>query len=124
MLLHTAFNAGVSLNSAFLSELAKTEAFGKVSGWGWGFGYLGGILSLGVCLMIVFAAQDSGKSAEDYVPLCMLSTAAIFMVVSLPMLLCVKERSKPSGLSFEKTVKNLWVQERSSFAVLDRKSVV
>jgi len=118
VLSNTAFNAGVSLNSAFLSELAKTEAFGKVSGWGWGFGYLGGILSLGVCLMIVFAAQDSGKSAEDYVPLCMLSTAAIFMVVSLPMLLCVKERSKPSGLSFEKTVKNLWVQERSSFAVL------
>ena len=34
---NTAFNAGVSLNSAFLSELAKPEAFGKVSGWGWSY---------------------------------------------------------------------------------------
>lgn len=63
---NTAFNAGVSLNSAFLSELAKPEAFGKVSGWGWSFGYLGGIVSLAACLLIVFEGQKAGLPADVY----------------------------------------------------------
>lgn len=113
-----AFNAGVSINSAFLSELSLPEAFGKVSGWGWSFGYLGGILSLGACLAIVFKAQESGLGASTYVPWCMLCTAAIFTVVSLPMLLCVRERSKPKEVSFEKHLLQILKQQEESFAVL------
>jgi len=97
---NTAFNAGVSLNSAFLSELAKPEAFGKVSGWGWSFGYLGGIVSLAACLLNVFEGQKAGLPADVYVPYTAMSTATIFFVMALPMLLYVKERSKPKNISF------------------------
>ena len=47
---NVAYNVGESLNSAFLPELAREDAVGKVSGWGWSFGYCGGILTLGLCL--------------------------------------------------------------------------
>ena len=38
---NVAYNVGESLNSAFLPELAREDAVGKVSGWGWSFGFNG-----------------------------------------------------------------------------------
>ena len=35
------YNVGETLYSAFLPELAREESVGKVSGWGWSFGYCG-----------------------------------------------------------------------------------
>ena len=37
---------------------------GKVSGWGWGFGYFGGMLALGMCLAYVLWAQARGVPAD------------------------------------------------------------
>jgi UMF1 family MFS transporter len=35
------FATGENLIAAFLTELADSKAMGRVSGWGWAFGYLG-----------------------------------------------------------------------------------
>jgi UMF1 family MFS transporter len=91
------FAAGVSFNSAFLPELAKPEALGKVSGWGWSVGYLGGLLALGLCLAYVLAAQGRGEPATSYVPVTMLITAAVFALASLPAFLVLKERAVPQS---------------------------
>ena len=45
---NTFYSYGESLTAAFLPELARPDSLGKVSGWGWGFGYFGGMLALGV----------------------------------------------------------------------------
>ncbi len=89
------FGTGENLIAAFLPELAKGSALGKVSGWGWSFGYVGGILSLGVSFAYVVFAQGQGQSAEQYVPVTMLITAAIFALASLPTFLILKERALP-----------------------------
>ena len=41
------FGTGENLIAAFLPELADGEGMGRVSGWGWSLGYLGGLVSLG-----------------------------------------------------------------------------
>ena len=41
------YSVGESLNSAFLPELAKKDALGRVSGWGWSLGYGGGLVTPG-----------------------------------------------------------------------------
>ena len=87
------FAIGETLNSAFLPELARKEALGKVSGWGWSFGYFGGMLSLGICLAYVLTSQKAGATASQFVPVTMLITAAIFALASLPTFLLLKERS-------------------------------
>jgi UMF1 family MFS transporter len=73
---NTFFSWGESLTAAFLPELARSEAMGKVSGWGWGFGYFGGMLALGICLGYVIWAQKQGIKAAQFVPVTMLITAA------------------------------------------------
>lgn len=101
-----AYNVGETLNSAFLPEIADERSMGKVSGWGWSFGYCGGLLTLGLSLAIVLAMQSKGASAEDYVPYTMLITAAVFFVAALPLALWLKERAVPrSHASFWPLVK-------------------
>lgn len=89
------FVAGVAFNSAFLPELSRPEALGKVSGWGWSIGYVGGLVALGLCLAYVLAAQARGEPATRYVPVTMLITAALYAAASLVTFAWLKERAQP-----------------------------
>ena len=87
---------GESVIAAFLPELARPESLGRVSGWGWGFGYFGGMLALGLSLGLVSVLSGSGYEAAQYVPLVMLLTASFFAVSAIPSFLFLHERSAAS----------------------------
>ena len=89
------YGSGENLIAAFLPELATGRSLGKVSGWGWSLGYVGGLVSLGACLAYVTWAQAHGRQAADFVPVTMLITAALFALSSLPTFLFLKERAVP-----------------------------
>ena len=89
------FGTGENLIAAFLPELAKGSALGKVSGWGWALGYVGGLVSLGASLAYVTWAQTQGQSSAQFVPVTMLITALLFAVSSLPTFLYLRERAAP-----------------------------
>ena len=89
------FGTGENLIAAFLPELAKGDALGKVSGWGWSLGYIGGLVSLGCCLAYVTWAQERGLPSEQFVPVTMLITAALFALSSIPTFLYLNERALP-----------------------------
>nr|WP_322348724.1 MFS transporter [Orrella marina] len=89
------FSWGEALISAFLPGIARQESIGRVSGWGWGFGYLGGMLTLGICLAYVIWAQDQGQTAESFVPVTMLLTAGVFALAATVSLSLLKERGVP-----------------------------
>ncbi len=91
------FGSGENLVAAFLPEIAEGEAMGRVSGWGWSLGYLGGLAALGACLAYVTHAQARGASAADFVPVTMLITAAIFALASLPTFFFLRERAQPAA---------------------------
>ncbi len=91
------FGTGENLIAAFLPELAKSRAMGRVSGWGWSLGYLGGLLSLGACLAWLSQARAAGRETAQAVPETMLITAALFAVASLPTFLFLRERAVPQA---------------------------
>ena len=88
------FGTGENLIAAFLPELADSRALGRVSGWGWSFGYLGGLVALGLCLAYILS---SGEPATHTVPVTMLITAAFFALAATPTFLWLKERALPQG---------------------------
>ena len=98
------YGSGENLIAAFLPELAREGSLGKVSGWGWSLGYVGGLLSLGICLAYVSWAQARGDTAADFVPVTMLITAALFALASLPTFLMLKERAQPQPHLFGKNM--------------------
>jgi MFS transporter, UMF1 family len=100
------FGAGENLIAAFLPELARSGAMGRVSGWGWSFGYLGGLAALGICL---FYITSSGKPATETVPVTMLITAAFFAVAAAPTFLFLRERAVP-----QPRMENPWARVRQT----------
>ncbi|MEW5791889.1 MAG: MFS transporter [Pseudomonadota bacterium] len=97
ILSNVAYSLGETLVAAFLPELARGEAVGRVSGWGWSLGYFGGLLTLGACLAYVQFAQRRGATAAEFVPVTMLITAAVFALASLPTFLFLRERALPQA---------------------------
>ena len=93
---NTFYSYGESLTAAFLPELAREHSLGKVSGWGWGFGYFGGMLALGLCLGYVIWAQGQGLPAAQFVPVTMLITAVLYGAAALVTFRLLRERAQPN----------------------------
>ncbi len=89
------FGSGENLIAAFLPEISRTRAIGRISGWGWSLGYIGGLVTLGLCLMYVTWAEAQGQTADQFVPVTMLITAGIFALASIPTFLLLRERATP-----------------------------
>jgi len=111
------FGTGENLIAAFLPELARPRALGRVSGWGWALGYVGGLVSLGASLAYIGWAQGQGQGAAEFVPVAMLITAAIFLLASLPTLLMLRERATPQA---SHTPRNAWRQVRYTLGHLSQ----
>jgi len=86
------FSWGESIISSYLPSLARPHAIGRVSGWGWGLGYVGGMLTLGLCLAYVTHAQTLGQTAAQFVPVTMWITASVFALAAIVSLSLLKDR--------------------------------
>jgi UMF1 family MFS transporter len=93
------FASGENFIAAFLPEIAEQKDMGRISGYGWSLGYLGGLLVLGLCLMYIQWAQSRGETAVQYVPVTMWITAVMFALAALPTFLWLRERARPQPLA-------------------------
>ncbi|RZL90912.1 MAG: MFS transporter [Variovorax sp.] len=112
---NTFYSYGESLTGAFLPELANADGMGKVSGWGWGFGYVGGMLTLGLCLAYVLWAQSQGLPAAHFVPVTMLVTAAIYGAAACVTFTLLPERARVRPGARRVSWADSWRQLRGTF---------
>jgi MFS transporter, UMF1 family len=90
-----AYATGESFIAAFLPELGPPEDLGKISGFGWALGYVGGLCSAG--FVMVFLGE---VSAENFERIRWVGpfAAVFFLVTAIPTFLWVKERGKSQPL--------------------------
>jgi len=86
---NSAFLLGENLVAAFLPELAEPGQRGRVSAYGWAFGYVGGLGSLALALYLL--NRGGGEAAREVFP----ATAAFMLLAALPTLLFLQERAIP-----------------------------
>lgn len=87
---------GENVTAAFLPELARPDALGKVSGWGWSWGYVGGLVALGTCLAWIMSAEGRSQTTSQAVPMTALITAAIYLLGASVTFAWLKERATPA----------------------------
>ena len=102
------YAVGEQMTSAFLPELARREALGRVSGWGWSLGYCGGMLTLGLSLGYVIWAQGQGLPATHFVPVTMLITSAVYALASVATFVLLKERAVPQPVTVGSATGEAW----------------
>lgn len=90
------FSAGNAFYNAFLPELAPPEKTGRVSGFGWALGYLGGGLCLLLNLLMIKHPHAFGLPAVDHWPVraSLLSVAVWWFFFSLPFFFWVEEPNR------------------------------
>jgi UMF1 family MFS transporter len=89
------FEVGLLFYNAMLPSVAPPAMLGRISGWGWALGYLGGLISLVVALFVFVQAEPApfglDKGSAEHVRATALLVAAWFAVFALPIFFAVKE---------------------------------
>ena len=84
-----AFESSLIFYNSFLPDVSTPRTVGKVSGWGWGLGYLGGLL----CLFLVKPFLAGGFSQEN-LPLFRMSFVAVagfYGLFTIPLIFWLRE---------------------------------
>jgi MFS transporter, UMF1 family len=89
------YSIGEAFIASFLPDLGPPEDLGKISGFGWALGYVGGMASAVFVLLVL-----GEVSAENFERIRWVGpwAAAFFLVTAIPTFLWVRERGQPRGL--------------------------
>ena len=112
---NVAFELGMVFYNAFLPDLAPQAIIGRVSGYGWALGYVGGLLCMAVAL-VFFVMPDVApfgldKATGEHVRATNLLVAGWFAVFAVPLFLFVREERPadvpPLGRMLTSTLREL-----------------
>ncbi|MDF2141826.1 MFS transporter [Paenirhodobacter sp. CAU 1674] len=140
MVIMTSFAIGMigmefatTFTNAMLPDLAPREDMGKVSGSGWAFGYIGGMLALIVMLGFLQISPTTGKTMIGLPPLFGLDlaaredtrivgplTAVWYAVFMVPFFLWVREPRHPGAVSVPAAARAAWPELKHTLRALPR----
>ncbi|GAA3907433.1 MFS transporter [Halomonas cibimaris] len=87
-----AYSMGESFIAAFLPGLGPPSALGRISGFGWALGYLGGLFAAGFTLLVLGEATADNFARIRFVgPF----AAGFFLLAAMPTFAWLKERAVP-----------------------------
>lgn len=89
------YHASLTFYDAFLKELTVDERMGRLSGYGWATGYIGGFFSL--LLVAPFIRGGLTGEAVNSFRFSFVITAVFFLLFSIPMFIFVRERLPPQS---------------------------
>ncbi|MEX2353041.1 MAG: MFS transporter [Gammaproteobacteria bacterium] len=120
-----AYSIGEAFVASFLPGLGPPEDLGKISGFGWALGYIGGMVS---ALFVLLTLGDVSLENFERIRWVGPWTAFFFLLAAIPTFVWVKERGHPQPLKINKALFTLGlsrvrntlvhVRERRDLAVL------
>lgn len=109
---------GVFYNS-YLPDVAPPEKIGRISGYGWALGYLGGLLCMAVALLVFIQPEvppfGLDPEAGEEVRATTLLVAAWFAILSVPFFLWVREPVRPAPPPLGRITREAWGQLNATF---------
>jgi UMF1 family MFS transporter len=90
------FEFGTVFYNAMLPDLVPASRIGRLSGWGWGIGYAGGLVCLVIALFVLIKPEippfGLAKANAEHVRAAAILCALWFALFSLPILLWTPDR--------------------------------
>jgi len=107
---NVAYETALVFSNAMLPDLAPVSVMGRISGWAWASGYVGGIICLFLALVLLVGIgdikpllslpQDQAQNVRAVAPL----TALWFFVLSLPLAFFCADAPR-TGISLRQAIK-------------------
>ena len=96
---NVAVEMGMVFYNAYLPDIAPLSRIGRISGYGWAFGYVGGLLAMLVAMVGFVEAETPWfgftKANNEHIRATNLLVAAWFALFSLPIFYWVREKDRP-----------------------------
>lgn len=123
-----------TFTNAMLPDLAPNEQIGRISGSGWAFGYVGGIVSL--LIMLLFLAEgETGRTLIGLKPAFGLLddttregtrsvgplVAIWYAVFMIPFFLWVRETPRPHAMPMRQAMRGVWPELKESLKTLPKR---
>ena len=112
VLANIGFEMGSVFCNAYLPDISHSKNIGRISGYGWSLGYVGGLLSLALAMFFlvqtdtpIFGFLKGEAGAYQNIRATNLLVAVWFAVFSIPTFLFVKDK-KPDTKAFLKNAKH------------------
>ncbi|WP_417806443.1 MFS transporter [Thioclava sp.] len=123
-----------TFTNAMLPDLGPREQIGKISGSGWAFGYVGGLITLLIMLFLLQASPTSGKTMLGIAPLFGLDVttredtrvvgplvAIWYTVFMIPFFYWVREPRKADALPVRTALRGAWPELRATLRALPKR---
>ena len=119
MIANIGFEMGGVFLNAYLPEISDRTNIGKISGYGWSFGYVGGLLMMGFSFLFFIQPENAinpfnsellDKSTGEHIRIINIFIAIWFAVFSLPTFIFIpdKKNNKAFDLSIiRKSISNI-----------------
>lgn len=121
------FEVGMVFYNSMLSELVPYRYLGRASGWGWGAGYIGGLVALSTCLYFFinghFTLFYLDKTTAEQIRIIGPFVALWLTVFSIPLFVFTPDRPS-SGLGIYKSVRAGLSQLRNTLQILRQHKMV
>ena len=115
---NAAFEMGQVFCNSYLPDIAPKNKIGRISGYGWSFGYIGGLIGLAICLVVFYFPEKPfnpftgnllNKENYEHIRSMPLFISMWFAFFSLPTFIFLKDRKreKLSVESIRKSYNNL-----------------
>ena len=113
------FEMGGVFCNAYLPDIAPREKIGRVSGYGWSFGYVGGLIALALCFVLFVQPEvpafGFSKELGENIRATNLFIALWFVIFSIPTFLWVKDTKKPQRID-RHIISSSFSQLKSTFS--------
>lgn len=119
-----AFELGCVFYNAYLPEISSKRNIGTISGYGWSFGYVGGLLSMFIA-MVGFVSPEVPwfglqKETGEHIRATNILVALWFAIFCIPFFWLVKEKSNGHSEKFLKVLKQSFLQLKSTFIEINQ----
>ena len=113
---------GVFLN-AYLPSISPKDKIGRISGYGWSFGYIGGLIALCISFLLFIQPESPinpitgtllNKSTGEHIRIINILIAIWLAIFSIPTFLFVRSKEKSKKLSIS-IIKNSFLSLNNTF---------
>jgi UMF1 family MFS transporter len=122
------FSIGNVFYNSMLSDLAPPNYVGRISGWGWGLGYVGGLFCLGIALVVLIkygaAWFQLDPETQEPVRMCGPLVALWLGIFSLPLFLLTPDRPRTNNSLTEAARKGMIMLGRTFKTLPGHKNIL